>query len=132
MKTLALVAAGGALGAVMRHAVGAWTLQVFGPRAWPVATMIVNITGGLAIGALVAWLAASAPRLPGLEAREIRVLAAVGVLGGFTTFSAFSLELAGMVERRAFGLALGYAATSVCVSVLAVFGGMMLVRWLTP
>lgn len=118
---LLLVALGGALGAVLRYLVGQWALVAAGP-ALPLGTWLVNISGGLAIGLLAGWLARA-------EAGEpLRLLLGVGVLGGFTTFSAFSLEVFAMIVRGEIGLAAAYAVSSVAGSVLAVFAGIALVR----
>jgi CrcB protein len=121
---LLIVAAGGALGAVARYGVGAWTLRLAPAAAWPWGTLAVNVLGGLLMGLLAGWLAFRG----GLNGESIRLFAAVGVLGGFTTFSAFSLETALMIERRQFAMAGGYAAVSVVVSVAALFVGLMVAR----
>ena len=119
-----LVGLGGAVGAMLRFAVtrmlpaGGWPLGT-----WPVGTFAVNVLGGFAMGLLVGWLAA---RTAGGEA--FRLLLGVGVLGGFTTFSAFSLDMVLMLERGDFALALGYALASVVLSVLALWAGLLLVR----
>ena len=117
------VALGGALGSVARYAVGVQATRAFG-GGWPYGTLIVNIVGGLAMGALAAWLAHAMPA--GQE--RWRALLGVGLLGGFTTFSAFSLETALMIERRAFGAAGAYVALSVGLSVAALFAGLILTR----
>lgn len=123
MQSLLLVAAGGAAGSVARYLVGVAALRSFG-RAWPYGTAIANVLGGLLMGLLVASLA-----LRGGEGQErLRLLLAVGVLGGFTTFSSFSLETALMIERRAFAQAFAYSLGSVVLSVAALFVGMMLAR----
>lgn len=90
---------------------------------WPFGTFLVNLTGGFAMGLLFGWLAA---RSSGGE--QLRLLLGVGVLGGFTTFSAFSLDMWLMLERGDFLLALAYALASVVLSVLALWAGLMLVR----
>lgn len=118
-----LVAAGGALGSVARYAVGREALRLLGP-AWPYGTFTVNIVGGFLMGMLAAWLAHAMPP----EQERWRVLLGVGVMGGFTTFSAFSLETALMIERRAYGEAGLYVALSVVLSVAALFAGMLLSR----
>lgn len=91
---------------------------------WPWGTLAVNLVGGLAMGLLTGWLAFRG----GAQAESIRLFAAVGVLGGFTTFSAFSLETALMIERRDFAMAGGYIAASVVLSIAALFLGLMLAR----
>jgi len=118
-----LVGTGGALGAVARYQVGRLTFRWFGPeQVW--GTFAVNIAGGLLMGLLIGWLAATGRA----DQQYIRLFGAVGFLGGFTTFSAFSLEMANMVERKAILPAFGYAAGSVVVALAAVFVGLWLVR----
>lgn len=123
MEKWLLVAAGGGVGAVARYAVGAWSLRRFGPGV-PLGTLAVNVLGGLFMGLLVGWLALRG----GEGAERWRLLLGVGVLGGFTTFSAFSLETALMLERRAWSEAAVYAAASVALSTLALIGGLWLSR----
>jgi len=124
MTRLLLVASGGALGALMRYGVGAAAARWLPGAAWPWATFTVNVVGGLAIGLLTGWLALRADG--GQEA--LRLFAAVGLLGGFTTFSAFSLETALLIERRQLALAAGYVAASALLAVAAVFAGLWLAR----
>jgi CrcB protein len=119
---LVLVAVGGALGACLRYLVGVWTLANLG-AGLPFATWSVNILGSFAMGVLIAWLM----RLESGGA-ELRLLLGVGVLGGFTTFSAFSLEVFTMINRNEIGLAAAYAVSSVAGSVLALMAGVWLVR----
>ncbi len=123
MQTLLFVGLGGALGAMARYAVGAQALRAFG-NGWPYGTFAVNVAGGFLMGLLASWLAL---RGDGDQERW-RLLLGVGVLGGFTTFSAFSLEVALMLERRAWGEALGYSLASVALSVAALFAGLVLAR----
>ena len=120
MTRFLIVAAGGALGAVARYGIGRWLPA----SAWPWGTLTVNVVGGLIMGALTGWLAFRG----GAQAESIRLFAAVGVLGGFTTFSAFSLETALMIERRQFATAGGYVAASVVLSIAALFLGLMVAR----
>jgi CrcB protein len=122
LSPLLLVALGGAVGACARYLVGRWSLGAFGPDL-PLGTLLVNILGGLAMGLLAGWLAR-----PGSGAEHMRLLLGVGVLGGFTTFSAFSLEVVTMLERGDALWALGYALASVTGAVLAVFAGLWLAR----
>ena len=124
MTRLLIVAAGGALGAVARHGVGAFAFRLFPASAWPWSTLAVNTVGGLLMGLLTGWLAFRG----GLNSESIRLFAAVGVLGGFTTFSAFSLETALMIERRQLAMAGGYVAASVILSIAALFLGLMVAR----
>jgi len=120
---IVLVAVGGATGAVLRYLVGLWTQANAGGSA--AATFIVNVLGGLAIGLLVGWLA-----LRGAQDSNdgVRLLLGVGLLGGFTTFSAFSLELFQMISRGEVKVAGAYAIASVAGGVLAVLVGVWLAR----
>ncbi|MGQ3041484.1 MAG: fluoride efflux transporter CrcB [Brevundimonas sp.] len=120
MTRFLIVAAGGALGAMARYGLG----RLLPASGWPWGTLAVNLVGGLAMGLLTGWLAFRG----GAQAESIRLFAAVGVLGGFTTFSAFSLETALMIERRDFAMAGGYIAASVVLSIAALFLGLMLAR----
>ena len=124
MTRLLLIAAGGALGAVARYGVGVWAVRLFPAAQWPWGTLAVNVFGGLLMGLLAGWLAFRG----GLHSESIRLFAAVGVLGGFTTFSAFSLETALLIERRQFAMAGGYVAASVVLSIIALFVGLMVAR----
>lgn len=127
MDKVLLVAAGGAAGAVMRYLTGMGALRLFGP-GWPWGTLTVNVVGGFAMGLLAAALALRG----GDDQDRWRVLLGVGVLGGFTTFSAFSLEVATMIERREWPQAFGYTTLSVVLSVAALFAGLMLARRMLP
>jgi len=84
----------------------------------------VNVVGGFLMGFLVSWLA----HRGGADQERWRVLLGVGALGGFTTFSAFSLEVALMIERRSWGEAASYVAASVVLSVAALFAGLWAAR----
>lgn len=123
MQSLLLVAAGGAAGAVLRHLVGAAAFRTLG-GGWPYGTLAVNVMGGLLMGVLVGWLA-----LRGAGDQERwRLLLGVGGLGGFTTFSAFSLETVLMLERREWSSAAAYSILSVALSVGALMLGLALMR----
>jgi fluoride exporter len=124
MTRFLIVAAGGGVGAALRYGVGLGLGRMLPGAAWPWGTFAVNGLGGLAMGLLVGWLAQKG----GAHAETWRMLIGVGLLGGFTTFSAFSLEVALMIERRQVGLALGYALASVIVAVLALFIGLWVMR----
>ncbi len=120
------VAAGGALGAWLRHQTGRLFLTALGPApatAFPWATLTVNVLGSALMGVLVGWLARS-----GAGGETWRLLLGVGVLGGFTTFSSFALEFAVFVERGALGLAAAYVALSLVAGFAALFGGLWLMR----
>ncbi|MES2723256.1 MAG: fluoride efflux transporter CrcB [Pseudomonadota bacterium] len=123
MDKVLLVAVGGAAGAVARYGLGIQALRWFG-TGWPHGTFIANIAGGLLMGLLAGGLAFKGEA----DQEKLRLLLGVGVLGGFTTFSAFSLETALMIERRAYGPAAGYALASVVLSVAALFVGLVLAR----
>lgn len=123
MYNLLLIGAGGALGAVSRHLVGRAALKWLGPDQ-PWGTLVVNVGGGLLMGLLIGWLVATDRG----DEHLMRYFGAVGFLGGFTTFSAFSLELALMIERKAWLNAFAYATGSVVLSLAALMAGMMLVR----
>ena len=123
MIKLLLVALGGAVGSSARYLFGVQATRLLG-AGWPYGTVGVNILGGFAMGMLVGWLA----HRGGVDQERWRVLLGVGMLGGFTTFSAFSLETALMIERRDYGGAAGYVALSVVLSVSALFAGLLLSR----
>ena len=118
MMNLLLVAVGGALGAVARYGVGIGAARWLG-LGFPWGTLAVNVVGGFAMG----WLAARI----GPEQEALRLALGVGVLGGFTTFSAFSLETVRLMEHQP-GLAALYAAASVVLSVGACWLGLYLGR----
>lgn len=121
MISLLYVMAGGAIGSGARYLTGRAMLALLGP-AYPYGTLAVNLIGGLLMGALVGMLART-------NADESwRLLLGVGVLGGFTTFSAFALDTVTMIERGALGVALGYVLVSVIGSIVALFAGLTLVR----
>jgi CrcB protein len=121
MPNLLIVMLGGALGAGARHLVGAAMLARFGP-GFPWWTLTVNLAGGLLMGLLAGWLA----RGGGSEAG--RLFFAVGLLGGFTTFSAFSLETFNMIERSQYAVAACYVGASVIGSVALLFLGLLTMR----
>jgi CrcB protein len=120
------VAAGGAIGAALRHLVNVWSGRVLGAE-FPWHTLIVNVAGCFVMGLLIEGMAL---RLN--VSNEVRAFLTTGILGGFTTFSAFSLDFALLIERKTYGLAGAYAASSVVLSILACFAGLALVRALAP
>ena len=120
------VALGGGLGAWLRYLTAlAWS-RAIGPvasGAYPWATLSVNAVGSLLMGLLTGWLLRH-----GDQGEGWRLLLGVGVLGGFTTFSAFSLELVQMIERGQLGSALLYTALSLLLGVAALFAGLAIIR----
>ena len=113
---------GGAIGSGARYLTGRATLGWFGP-GYPWGTLAVNLIGGFLMGLLAGSLA----RI-GEGGEQWRLLIGVGVLGGFTTFSAFSLDVMNMLERGDWGPALGYILVSVIGSVAALAIGLQLTR----
>ncbi|MDP5277705.1 fluoride efflux transporter CrcB [Sphingomonas sp. DG1-23] len=122
MPSLLLVMLGGAFGAGGRHLVGRATLAAFGPN-YPWGTLAVNLIGGLLMGLLAGGLVRF-----GAAGEQWRLLLGVGVLGGFTTFSAFSLDAMLMLERGDWGTALGYVLASVVGSIAALALGLGVAR----
>ena len=117
-----LVFVGGGLGAVLRHGVNRLAFAIWG-AGFPAWTMIVNVVGSLVMGLLVGLFAAH----PGIT-QPMRLFLTTGLLGGFTTFSAFSLDALTLYERGQVGLALFYVAASVLLSLGAIAAGFFLVR----
>jgi fluoride exporter len=123
MQALLMVGAGGAFGAVCRYLLGVQAMRWWG-SGWPYGTFAANLLGGLFMGLLVGVLAYRG----GADQERWRLLLGVGVLGGFTTFSAFSLESMLMIDRRAYGMALAYITGSLVLSVTALFIGRLIAR----
>ncbi len=123
-KASLLVAAGGAAGSVLRYQVGRVVTGLFGAgNPFPWGTLAVNLVGSLLMGAMIGWFARSAPNEQTAEAA--RLLLGVGLLGGFTTFSALSGELVTMLHRGQAGMAAGYAAASLVGGMAAVIIGLV-------
>jgi CrcB protein len=122
MMNLSLVALGGALGSAMRYLVGLAAARLMGP-AFPWGTLAVNIAGSLAMGILFAMLVRRAAPPSGFQ-----LFLMTGMLGGFTTFSAFSLETALLWERGETLSAMLYVLASVSVSIAALAAGLALAR----
>ncbi len=122
MNATLLVMAGGAFGAAARYHLGRLAFH-WGGIGFPYGTLAANLIGGFLMGVLVGVLARS-----DFVDEPWRLLLGIGVLGGFTTFSAFSLELVNMIERGDWAVAAGYAILSVAGSVAALFAGLAAVR----
>jgi len=124
MTNIFLVMGGGAVGAALRYQLGRFAGQIAPGTAWPWGTFAANLIGGFAMGLLAGWLA----RGSATSGEPIRLLLGVGVLGGFTTFSAFSLETMLMIERGDILLASGYALASVIGAIVALGVGLTIMR----
>lgn len=122
MKIVLLVALGGALGSVARYLIGKASLALWGPN-FPWGTMIVNIMGCFLMGVLAGLLAHYTEL-----SQEVRAFLMIGVLGGFTTFSAFAIDFVGLTERGSYGFAGLYLLGSVGLSIFALIAGLYLVR----
>lgn len=122
IKTLLLVAAGGAIGSVGRHLFNQMSSRFIGTD-FPWGTLGVNIIGSLLIGIIVGLLAFSSQ-----WSQDIRSFVVVGILGGFTTFSAFSLDVVLLGQRGAYSEMLFYIGGSVFLSLAAAIGGLYLAR----
>jgi len=121
MPVVLWVALGGAIGSAARYGVNIWSGRMFGTE-FPWHTLIVNVLGCFLMGVLTEMLA-----LKLHLGHEARAFLTTGILGGFTTFSAFSLDFAYLVERKEVLAAGGYVLASVVLSLLAVFAGMSLI-----
>ena len=121
MKSFLLVMAGGALGAALRSQLS--RMLSVGAGGWPWHSFTANVVGGFAMGMLTGRVAQK-----GTDGNDLQLLLRVGLLGGFTTFSAFSLEMALMAERGQLALAAGYALASVIIALVALFAGMATMR----
>jgi CrcB protein len=120
-STMLLVAFGGALGAALRFLSGVAVMRLTGPAEFPVAIITVNVIGSFLMGIFVVVAAHR-----GLT--HLSPFIMTGILGGFTTFSAFSLETVTLMERGAFGAAAIYVALSVGLSIVALMAGLWLAR----
>ncbi len=118
-----MVAVGGAIGASLRYLTVAWAARAFGP-AFPAGTMVVNVAGSFAMGVLAVLLM---ERFPGAWGRYAPFLL-TGVLGGFTTFSAYSLDALYLLERGRHAAAALYIGGSVVASIGALWAGLTLAR----
>ncbi|WDZ78020.1 fluoride efflux transporter CrcB [Ensifer adhaerens] len=122
MTHLLLVGAGGAVGSILRYLVGLWAIRRLG-AGFPWGTLWVNVTGSFLIGVLAEVIMRKFGASP-----EMRVFLITGVLGGYTTFSAFSLDAITLAQRGDVVLSVIYVIASVVLSILAVFSGLALMR----
>lgn len=121
MKSLLIVALGGGAGSALRYAVGLAVLRP-GINAFPLGTLVVNVTGALALGFLARYFA------PPHGSPSLFLALTVGLCGGYTTFSTFTLEMFTMAERGAIGRAILYATVSVAASLAALAAGYFAAR----
>jgi CrcB protein len=119
-----LVFIGGGLGSSLRHLINVVSIRALG-TAFPYHTFIINITGSTVMGLIAGYLA-----FKGEAAQSWRLFLMTGILGGYTTFSAFSLDAALLYERGEIGLALVYVLGSVALSLAGLFAGLALIRHL--
>lgn len=122
MNAVLLVASGGAIGSVARYLVGVLMTRAFGVN-FPYGTLTVNVVGGFLMGLFIGIMAR---RLEG--SMDLRLFVAFGIMGGFTTFSSFSLDVAVLWERGELSTALIYVLASVILSIAALFFGLWLAR----
>jgi CrcB protein len=117
-----LVFLGGGLGAALRHGTNLAMARLLG-TGFPYATLIVNVSGSLVMGLIAGYFA-----FKGDGSQNWRLFLTTGILGGYTTFSAFSLDVALLWERHELGLAALYVGASVVLSIAGLFAGLFLVR----
>jgi CrcB protein len=119
-----LVFVGAGIGGVARHLFNNWVTHTAG-SGFPLGILLINILGSTAMGLVAGWFA-----FKGHAGQDVRLFLTTGILGGFTTFSAFSLDAALLYERGQPGLAIAYVLASVVLSVAGLFAGMWAVRTL--
>jgi CrcB protein len=117
-----IVFLGGGIGAAMRHGINIAAARALG-IAFPYGTLLINITGSFIMGVVAAYFA-----FKGDTSQHWRLFLTTGILGGYTTFSAFSLDAALLYERGEIGMAALYVIASVAISVAGLFAGLALVR----
>ena len=119
-----IVFIGAGLGGVLRHALNNAIPRVLG-LSFPWATPVINVTGSVVMGLLVGWLAFKAGAG---WSQHVRLFVATGILGGYTTFSTFSLETVLLFERQAYAAAAAYVLGSVICGVLGLYVALMFTR----
>ena len=117
-----IVFLGGGVGAALRHGINLAAARSLG-TAFPYGTLIINVTGSLVMGLIAGYFA-----LKGDASQHWRLFLTTGILGGYTTFSAFSLDAALLYERGEVGLSALYVVASVVVSIAGLFAGLAIVR----
>lgn len=117
-----IVFLGGGAGAALRHGMNLAAARAMG-TAFPYGTLIINVTGSLVMGLIAGYFA-----LKGDASQHWRLFLTTGILGGYTTFSAFSLDAALLYERGEVGLSALYVVASVAVSIIGLFAGLAIVR----
>jgi CrcB protein len=120
-----IVFLGGGIGAAMRHGINLAAARALG-TAFPYGTLLINISGSFIMGLVAAYFA-----FKGDASQHWRLFLTTGILGGYTTFSAFSLDAALLYERGEIGMAALYVAASVALSIAGLFAGFALVRHFT-
>jgi len=120
---LLFVMIGGAFGTALRYLVGRLSLALLGP-GFPWGTWFINLSGGLLMGLLAGLLARFTPS----HGESVRLFVGVGILGGYTTFSTFSLEAGTMIQRGDWVPAILYVTTSAIGAILLLFAGLALAR----
>ena len=123
MRSAVLVFVGAGLGGVLRHGLNLAIPRALG-EGFPWATFLINGTGSIAMGLLIGWLARRGEGAP----REIQLFVATGILGGYTTFSTFSLDAIRLIEREQIVLALLYVGGSVVLGLAGLWAGLTLMR----
>lgn len=122
-----IVFLGAGIGGALRHGVNVWAVRVFG-FGFPFGTLIVNVVGSFVMGLLVGFFAYRA----GLVAQQMKLFLTTGLLGGFTTFSAFSLDAMLLFERHSLSIAMSYIVGSVFASLVALLLGLALFAGVKP
>jgi fluoride exporter len=120
-----IVFIGSGIGGVARHLFNGWLMKAVGTE-FPLGILAINVIGSSAMGLVAGWFA-----FKGHASQEVRLMLTTGILGGFTTFSAFSLDVALLYERGQPWLAATYVLTSVILSIAGLFAGMWTMRALT-
>jgi CrcB protein len=123
--TYLIVFLGGGIGAALRHGMNTACARLLG-TAFPYGTLLINISGSLIMGLIAAYFA-----FKGDASQHWRLFLTTGILGGYTTFSAFSLDAALLYERGEIGMAAVYVLASVAISIAGLFAGFAIVRSFT-